>query len=153
MKGPWKSRSSGITVLSLLFLVSFVSPVSAQYFTIDRFHSDITVHEDASFTVRETIEVKFDRPRHGIYREIPFKYANELGKVIRTPIRVLSAEDGSGRGWKYRASKEGNVVTIRIGDARRYVEGQQTYVITYQVENAILEHFDLLMFWLNLLSV
>jgi len=121
-----------------IILAILVSPVSAQDFTINTFHSDITINEDSSFTVKENIEVEFYRPRHGIYREIPFKYTDELGKTIETPIDVMSVNDGSGKDWKYRYKKTGNVVNIRIGDANKYVSGNQTYIITYKVENAIL---------------
>ncbi len=121
-----------------LNLSLFLSPALAQYFTINRFHSDITVHRDSSFLVQETIEVTFDRPRHGIYRTIPFKYRDEMGHVIRTPTRVLSVKDGSGRNWKYKASKRGHLIHLRIGDPKRFVRDRQTYVIAYEVENAIL---------------
>lgn len=116
----------------------FVPCALAQYFTIERFHSDIVVREDAKIRVTETIEVKFDRPRHGIYREIPFKYQDELGRVIRTPIHVLAVTNGSGGTWKYRVSKSGPVLHIRIGDPNRFVDGRRTYVITYEVENVLL---------------
>ena len=121
-----------------LNLILFTSPAFAQYFTIDKFHSDIVIHEDSSFTVTETIDVKFVRPRHGIYREIPFKYRDEFGKTMETPFKVLSVTDGSGKGWKYQAKKTGHVVNVRMGDANKYVSGNQTYVITYRIENAIL---------------
>jgi uncharacterized membrane protein YgcG len=121
-----------------LNLILFTSPGFAQYFTIEKFHSDITIHQNSSFIVQETIDVKFHRPRHGIYREIPFKYRDEFGKVIETPTEVLSVTDGSGKSWKYQVKKIGHVVNIRIGDANKYVSSNQTYVITYQVENAIL---------------
>jgi uncharacterized membrane protein YgcG len=128
-----------VLTLSLnLFLILLVSPALAQYFTILRFHSDITVRQDSSFTVKETIDLKFDRPRHGIYREIPFKYVNELGGVTRTPIKVLSVTNESGKTWKHQVNREGAVIHIRIGDPKRYVNGTQTYVITYRVENALL---------------
>ncbi len=127
------------TVLILnLSLIFFVSPALAQYFTIEKFHSDIMVHEDSSVIVKETIETEFHQPRHGIYREIPFKYRDDLGKVVVTPTRVLSVTDESGKAWKYRVDKTGPIINVRIGDAKRYVSGHQTYVITYQVENAIL---------------
>jgi hypothetical protein len=86
------------TFVNLSLSLLFFSPALAQYFTIDKFHSDITIHEDSSFIVRETIEVSFERPRHGIYREIPFKYRDEFGKVITTPTRVLSVTDDSENG-------------------------------------------------------
>ena len=121
-----------------LSLFVFASPALAQYFTITKFHSDITIQNDSSFTVRETIDVKFHRSRHGIYREIPFKYRDEFGKTITTPTTILSVTDGSGKSWKYQVKKTGSIINIRIGDPKRFVSGHQTYVITYEVENAIL---------------
>jgi uncharacterized membrane protein len=132
-------RPVWLAFLSLnLTLILFVSPSFAQYFTINRYHSDIMVDRDSSFVVKETIEVTFHRPRHGIYRELPFKYREELGPVIKTPTRVHSVKDGSGKEWKYKVSKRGHRIHIRIGDPKRFVKDRQTYVITYEVENAIL---------------
>jgi len=139
-----KSYSKSFRLAIILFLnlnlslILFISPVFAQYFTINRFHSDITIDEDSSFIVKETIDVKFHRSRHGIYREIPFKYRDDFGKIMETPTEVLSVTDGRGKAWKYQVKKMGHVVNIRIGDENKYVSGNQTYVITYQVENAIL---------------
>jgi hypothetical protein len=129
-------------VLVLAVQSILVSSAFAQFFTIEKFHSDITIHPDASFTVTETIDVHFSRPRHGIYREIPFKYRDDLGHMIRTPTHVLSVTDGSGKKWKTKISKKGNVVNIRIGDTRTYVQGRHLYTITYRVENAILFFSD-----------
>jgi hypothetical protein len=132
-------RFSLFVFLSLsLNLILLVSPGFAQYFTINRYHSDIMIHQDSSFVVKETIEVTFDRPRHGIYRGLPFKYREEVGHLIKTPIRVLSVKDGSGREWKYQVSKKDHMIHVRIGDPKRFVKDRQTYVITYEVENAIL---------------
>ena len=122
----------------ILNLIFFISPVFAQYFTIDKFHSDIMIQENSSMIFKETIDVKFHQPRHGIYREIPFRYTDELGAKITTPTRILSVADASGKAWKYDVEKTGQVIHVRIGDAKRYVDGNQTYVITYEVENAIL---------------
>jgi uncharacterized membrane protein len=96
------------------------------------------IQEDSSIIVKETIDVEFHRPRHGIYREIPFKYRDDFGKVVTTPTRVLSVTDQSGKPWKYQVTKTGPVVNIRIGDAKRYVEGRRSYMITYEVENVVL---------------
>ncbi len=121
-----------------LILVFCAAPVFAQDFTITTFHSDITVSEDSSFMVKETIVVKFDGLKHGIYREIPFRYTDERGNTIKTPLDILSVTDESGKDWKYKVSKKGNIVNIRIGDPKKYVDGVQTYVIAYNVGNAIL---------------
>jgi uncharacterized membrane protein len=137
MKSYSKSFGCLLAVL-ILTLILFSSPAFAQYFTINKFHSDIMIGEDSSVIVKETIEVEFHQSRHGIYREIPFKYRDDFGKVITTPTRVLSVTDQSGKPWKYRVTKTGPVINIRIGDAKRYVEGHWTYIITYEVENVIL---------------
>ena len=125
-----------------LSLILFISPAFAQYFTINKFHSDIMIDQDSSVLVKETIEVEFHQSRHGIYREIPFKYRDEFGKVITTPMRVFSVTDESGKPWKYQVKKAGHLVNIRIGDEKRYVKGSQTYVVTYVVENVILFFSD-----------
>jgi uncharacterized membrane protein YgcG len=124
--------------LLFFFPIIFVSPVYAQDFTINRFHSDITISEDSSLLVRETIAVQFHQSKHGIYREIPFKYTDERGNSIKTPMNVISVTDESGKAWKYKTTKKGNIVNIRVGDSGTYVEGRQVYVITYNVENAVL---------------
>ncbi len=126
-------------LLAAFFTLSFfVPPLFAQDFTITGFHSDILINEDSSLIVKETIEVEFHRPRHGIYREIPFRYVNELGKTIETPTTVLSVTGESGEDYSYRVQRTGDVINIRIGDAEIFVDGRQVYVIAYKVENAIL---------------
>jgi uncharacterized membrane protein YgcG len=126
-------------IAALFFLTILGSSASAQDFTIDKFHSDINVYEDSSFTVKETITVQFHRPKHGIYREVPFSYTDDLGSSFTTPMQVLSVTHASGEKWKTKISNNGNVVNIRIGDPKRYVDGAQTYVILYKVmANAIL---------------
>ncbi|MCL4476018.1 MAG: DUF2207 domain-containing protein [Nitrospirae bacterium] len=123
----------------LLFLVVLAAaPVSARDFTINKFHSDIIINDDASFTVKETLEVEFHRPKHGIYREIPFSYTDDLGSRMVTPMEIISVTDPSGKKWNAKVDNRNNVVHIRIGDKDRYVSGNQTYVIFYKVENALL---------------
>lgn len=127
-------------IIWVIFLALVISPTVAfaQDFTISRFHSDITVYEDSSFQVKEVIKVDFLTPKHGIYREIPFRYKDELGNTITTPLKVISVNNVAGMKWKYRVARKGAVIHIKIGDAKKYISGIQTFVITYKVENAIL---------------
>jgi uncharacterized membrane protein len=137
--GQYKVSLKLVLLTALGFiLILFSSTAFAQYFTIDKFHSDIMINEDSSIIVKETIDVEFHQQRHGIYREIPFRYRDDFGKMITTPTKILSVVDGSGKAWKYKVERTGPVVNVRIGDAKRYVEGRQTYIITYEVENVIL---------------
>jgi len=127
-------------IIWVIFLALIMSPAVAfaQDFTINGFHSDITVYEDSSFKVKEVINVDFLTPKHGIYREIPFRYKDELGNIITTPLKVISVTNGAGEKWKYQVARKGDVINIKIGNAKKYISGIQTYVITYKVENAIL---------------
>lgn len=127
-----------ISIVNFFMFLVIASPVFSHDFTISRFQSEITINRDSSFEVKETIDVEFHRPKHGIYREIPYRYTDEIGRTIKTPLKVVSVTDGSGKRWKFRVTKSGNVINIRIGDADRYVSGRQTYVIAYTVDNAIL---------------
>lgn len=124
--------------LSLSLCLSAPGIVLAQDFTINDFDAFIAVDKDSSITVKETLTVEFHRPRHGIYRDIPYLYIDSIGKTQKTPIDILSVTDGSGSTIKYSLIRQGNVIRVRIGDATKYVSGIQKYEIFYRVENAIL---------------
>ena len=126
-----------LSILVLVLLV-FKSAGFAEDFTINKFHADILVNDDSSMLVKETIVVQFHTSRHGIYREIPYKYEDERGNRIKTPLNVLSVTDESGKNWEYKTTKKGSLINVRIGDPAKYVSGENIYVITYKVENAVL---------------
>ncbi len=127
---------------ALIFFLFIVSESSAQHFTITNFDAKIVIDEDGSFTVTETIDVEFHRKKHGIYREIPYRYEDELGNAVNMPIEVLSVTDGNGYDVGSKVSKMGNVVNIRIGDADIFVYGSQVYKIKYKVTNGLLYFED-----------
>lgn len=126
--------------LTLILSLCLSAPgiVFAQDFTINDFDVFISVNKDSSITVKETITVEFHRPRHGIYRDIPYLYIDSTGRTLKTPTAILSVTDGSGTNVPYRVIRQGNVIRVRIGDAKRYVSDTQKYEIFYKVENAIL---------------
>ena len=130
-----------LTIISLIlfcFVLSSASSVSSRDFTIKNFDVNIFISENGEIQVIETIEVFFHKSRHGIYREIPFKYEDEMGNTIKMPIDVQSVTDGNNNSWNSKVTKSGNVVNIRIGDGDIYVKGKQVYRIAYTVDNALL---------------
>ncbi|MBD3257168.1 DUF2207 domain-containing protein [candidate division GN15 bacterium] len=131
-------RPMRIILLALLAGIALISTASAEFFRINHFHADIEVHGDRSVHVTERIDLTFDTPRHGIFRAIPYKFVDALGDRQRTPIDVVSVTDERGNSRPYTLNPEGNVINVRIGDADRYVEGRQVYVISYQVDNILL---------------
>lgn len=116
-----------------LFLILFLLPAAnlfAEYFVIERFDVDIRLDQSGFFEVTETIDVRFTEQRHGIYRDIPYKYQFN-GESYKIDIYDIEVE-----GHKFKTMWEGRNRRIRIGDPDRYVDGQQRYVIRYKVEDA-----------------
>ncbi len=143
-RSPKRARISGFRsrLLPLLpaLLVLFVPAdrtARAEYFTIGSFHSDIAVHPDSSVTVTESIETVYSSPRHGIYRDLPYRYTDELGNKTVTPVRIVSVTDAFRAPRPYRVTRTGDAVRVRIGRKDRFVDGMQVYVITYTVNNAV----------------
>ena len=124
--------------LCLCLYLCLSSVALAQDFTIHEFESSISVKKDSSITVKETLSVEFHRPRHGIYRDIPYRYQDSFGNSVTTPTDIISVTDGSDGKVKYKVSRTGNSIRVRIGDAKQYVSGLRQYEITYRVQNAIL---------------
>lgn len=80
----------------LLFITPGVAWSAAE--KILRFHSDITVHPDASMTVRETIRVQSAgvQIKRGIYRDFPTKYKDRWGNSYVSASKL----------WKYFAMED-----------------------------------------------
>jgi uncharacterized membrane protein YgcG len=138
---PRASSAIAAAFLSMLLcavLLSSPTPARGEDFSIRSFRTGIEVRKDASLRVTETIEAEFERPRHGLYRDIPIRYIDELGRETVIPVTVDSVTDPSGTRWKYKVERRGGVLRIRIGDPDRYVEGRQVVAIAYTVENAVL---------------
>jgi len=129
-------------LLSTFYLLPSAQHVSAQSYdwSIDSFDSVIEIHEDASITVTETIDVDFDIEKHGIYREIPIRYTDPYGNSFKTDFDVLSIlQDGQKAKVEYTHGYSD--LSLRIGDPDRYITGNHTYEITYTVDRVFL-YFD-----------
>jgi uncharacterized membrane protein len=126
------------------FLIAFLIiviqvPCALGYFEwrISNFDVSIDVFEDSSLTVKEHVVVDFDVERHGIFRDIPVEYLNDLGLNYNLRLKVVSVTDENGNPWMYETSGSGQHVRIKIGDPDVYVEGRQKYIITYNVNRGI----------------
>lgn len=123
-------------IVSLFFLTLFpFFPVFAE--EVLDFDQTININKDSSLDIRETIAYDFgDLEKHGIYREIPYRYEARGGN-FKLRIDDVSVQDGAGNDLDFETSKEGNDLRIKIGDADKTISGQQTYVIGYRVRRAI----------------
>jgi uncharacterized membrane protein YgcG len=105
-------------------------------FTFDSFDAvydlGLTGDQRSKATVTETLVAEFPDfdQNHGILRVIPVVYD---GHPIR--LKVQSVRDANGNDWNFETNVDDENITLQIGDGDEYVHGQQTYVITYTVEN------------------
>jgi uncharacterized membrane protein len=120
-----------------LFLLSFVfylyQVVKTEAEVIKNFDVNITIQKYGSLLVTEKIIYDFGtNQRHEIFRNIPLKSVN--GPQLN--IEVLEVKDEAGKPYQYTSSITNDILKIKIGDPN-FVTGSKTYIITYQVYNAI----------------
>lgn len=109
---------------------------------IASFETRVTIAEDATATVEETIVADFTgEARHGIYRDIPIHYSDRLGQHFVLRLRVRGVTNAYGQPWPYRLESSGRSRRIRIGDPDTTVTGEQTYRIVYDVERGAVRFF------------
>ncbi|KKQ51583.1 hypothetical protein A2865_01540 [Candidatus Woesebacteria bacterium RIFCSPHIGHO2_01_FULL_39_17] len=127
--------------LTIVFLIRPSQSVFAQVdYEITDFSNKITLQEDTSLLVEETIIVDFHVSRHGIYRIIPVTYSYK-GKTIRADFKLVKITDESGSPYKYDKSRIGQSVQLKIGDPDITISGEHTYVLTYKV-NDVVQRYD-----------
>lgn len=142
-------RISGFLCSALLAaaaLVASAQPVSPPSATavpqpmaeeISSFAAVITVGVDGGIAVSERIEYVFPSPRHGIFRDIPTRYALDDGHTVDVPVSVLGVIGADGTPVPYVVSKNRVGIRVKIGDPDRTVSGLQTYVISYAASGAL----------------
>jgi uncharacterized membrane protein YgcG len=123
----------------MLLLVSLAAVPAEASERILEFHSDITVRQDATMTVVETIRVRAEghRIRHGIYRDFPTDYRDRFGNRYRVGFHILRVSR-DGERESYHTERRGNGVRIYIGDRDRYVEkGEHSYTLSYRTDRQL----------------
>ena len=80
-------------LLCLLMVLVCASAVPPQTEQILDFHSDITLEEDSSLQITETITVFVtgNQIHHGIYRELPTRYRDAFNNRYVVGFQMLSA--------------------------------------------------------------
>ena len=124
-----------ISLLLFSFCI-FSTNLSSQDFTISNYDIEMTINTDGSFDIDETIDVNFSKKKRGIYRSIPYKYKKD-DQYIDLGISNIKVD-----GHKHTTSKKRGKINIKIGDKRIYLEGDQTYRISYKIENGIQDYAE-----------
>lgn len=117
--------------------VLFIFPATSFAEEISAFSATISVQADASIKVVESINYDFGAiARHGIYRDIPYKYQARGGN-FNLQISGISVTDETGAPYIFTVTNSGNNKQIKIGDSSVTITGRHSYVIGYTVSRAI----------------
>ncbi len=122
--------------LVLLGLPAFAAGQGIDYDTLD-YHVELTVHENNTFSVQESITVDFRSPAHGIFRyitaggEVFYRDANGELNSINGRLRIGNVDAGE---VPVQVSDEGDNVVVRLGSADKTVTGLQTYTLRYEAQ-------------------
>jgi uncharacterized membrane protein len=128
-----------VAAFALLFLVLSGSPDAGAAEKISKFSSDITIHDDASLLIRETIEVVAEGRdiRRGIFRDLPTTYEDRFGNRIEVIYEVLDVQR-DGELEPYRVENISTGIRIRIGQADRFLDtGPHTFRISYRTSRQL----------------
>ena len=125
---------SATIIGALLAVVLLAAPAHADVndFKISNYDISYTLNRDQEkrsvLQTREVITAQF--PMHdqnrGIERYIPRAYDGH-----DTSLEIISVADESQNQLEYTTYSSGEYTVVRIGNANRYVHGEQTYVLTY----------------------
>lgn len=94
----------------------------AEAFNITSYNIDMTVYEDNSYAIIETIHINFSEQRHGIIRSLPLK-TNRGKPALISDIDVFD--------HRFSTEKISNNIEIKIGDPDSYASLSEKYTIGY----------------------
>ncbi len=129
------------SALSVLLLALTFSIPTGQAQTglekINNYKVKLEVNQDSSVMVTEEILYDFGQlERRGIFRNIPYKYQNSLGK-FKLRLSDFAVSDNNNQPIPYDKSYSGDDVVLKIGDPDITITGENFYRITYKVERAV----------------
>ncbi len=118
-----------------------VAPFAMAAEVIERFESDISVLDNGSLKIVETIEYDFgEAEKHGVFRYIPYAHTEPASAWYLS--REVAVEYGdilrNGEVEPYEVTDEGGYAKVRIGDPDQTVSGKHTYRIEYTLRGALM---------------
>lgn len=134
---------SKIFIVLLLVLGFVPSGSQAQNTTenIAKFDVAISIEASGNILVKESISYDFgSNQRRGIFRNIPVKY-DARGGNYNLRLENINVTDDTGKPLTFTTTRDGDDLSIKIGDADIYLTGLHTYVISYETDRA-LNFFD-----------
>ena len=140
-------------IVALFFLLAFlIMPMnvsaSSEAYRIKNYHFDVEVLTNGEYKIVETIQVLFNLPSRGIYRNLISRSIINWGELVPgekevseeyyLPIKNIKVNN-------HETSIEyfSDGVSIRIGDPNVYLNGEVDYKISYTMVSQPLRHEEL----------
>lgn len=120
-----------LVALAVLLVPAAGLAADANY-VIEDYRREITVHENNTYSVEDTMTVNWLTPAHGLRVDIPTRAEisrRHNGEVYNDTYQIL-VSDVFANG-QYDTEKDGDTFMIKIGDPDEYVTGKQTYSFGY----------------------
>jgi uncharacterized membrane protein YgcG len=127
-------------VVAIALLLSVPGLALAEQERITSFDSAITVNQDGSMRIENTITaiVTGDQIQHGIYYDFPTIYSNtKTGGRLVIDFRVLGAQR-DGQAEPYTVENLSNGKRVKIGSADTLIDpGEHTWVLRFSVDREL----------------
>jgi uncharacterized membrane protein YgcG len=127
-------------LVAIVFLLSVAGPVLAEQERITSFDSAITVNQDGSMRVENTIKaiVTGDQIVHGIYYDFPTIYSNtRTGGQLVIDFHVLGVQR-DGQTEPYTVENWENGKRVKIGSADTVIDpGEHTWTLRFSVDREL----------------
>ena len=116
-----------ILLFSFLF-IWWLCHADLAWYTIKSYTSEYNLQKNGTLKVKEIIDVSFYEHRHGIYRNIPYKYSNNYSTPIKN-VKVL---------WdNFTTSKDWSNFQIKIWDKDRTIIWEHEYIMEYDIKKTV----------------
>lgn len=114
-------------LISIVLLVFSITGIYGQGYWIDTLTVDISISDQGMAQVHEHYSVFFETKKRGIIRSMPYRYTfdNNQYSIKFRDVKVPNEATHS-------SNKRGNKL-IRIGEKTKYLTGQKSYDIYYEV--------------------
>ena len=133
-------KSRKIFTFAVFFAFFLIFPFSNAWAVeqIDSFHARYVINKNGTVDVTDTIYYDFgSEQRHGIFRKIITSKKNEDGKTYKVDVSDISVLNQSGQPYRFTTEKTRDYISIKIGDANKFVTGKNIYIVKYRLSGAL----------------
>ncbi len=138
-----------------LFVVNTQTVEAEEAFDILSHDVTMTVNEDGSLEVTETMELHFTSRRHGIYVTIPTDYTiewNDDGNIFTKDYHFPVSNVSVDSSHEYATANVSGGIRIQIGDEDEYANEYETYIFSYTIHTKDLDLDGTQMLFVNIIT-